>query len=145
MDIAREHFENLLAPTHVIKTGNCTPETRTPMHYPFDPSTGNPDTFILSSHTWGEDGILREEDRAEARGNTDLSDGSIYHGQLKHTQKGKAPGPDKIHNKLLKILPDGWHKTIHSLFQIMWITGKTPVHGRDQIPHSYTRRRTPTW
>ena len=30
MSIAHKHFENLLAPTHVIKTGQYTPETRQP-------------------------------------------------------------------------------------------------------------------
>jgi exonuclease III len=132
MSIAHQHFENLLAPTHVIKTGQYTPETRPPTRYPFDESANNPDAFNLTSHTWAEGGtVIAGQQGQEARGKTDLfellADESTYNGQLKSLKKGKTPGPDDVPNELLKILPDGWHKTIHALYQVMWITGTTPT------------------
>jgi hypothetical protein len=50
---------------------------------------------------------------------------------------GKAPGPDKIGNELLKMLPVQFKKLIHMLlmlFTLMWVTGITP----DAWKHSET-------
>jgi hypothetical protein len=53
---------------------------------------------------------------------------------LKSLSSGKAPGPDKIGNELLKMLPVQVKKLIHMLFTLMWVTGITP----DAWKHSET-------
>ncbi len=45
---------------------------------------------------------------------------------LKHLKNRKAPGPDEIHNEMLKHLPPSMHRALHNLFTLMWMTGTTP-------------------
>ena len=47
--------------------------------------------------------------------------------QLK-TRKAPWPGPDEIHNEMLKHFPPSVHQALlkHSLFTLMWMTGTTP-------------------
>ena len=117
-----------------MKTGNYTPDTRGNINYPFHPETQNPDPFTLGPSTWTDDDTatcpLTGQEAEALRDKSDvfdlLSDRCTYNNQLKSIKRGKTPGPDCVPNELLKILPEGWHDTIHSLFQIMWITGTTP-------------------
>ena len=57
LDIVQNHFKNLLAPTHIIKTGNYKPETRpTGTGYPFEtPET--PDNFTLTREETADEGV----------------------------------------------------------------------------------------
>ena len=128
--IAQEHFESLLAPTHIIKTGNYRPKDRAAdFQYPWE-SPLNPDRFTLTSARWAEDALVDSGEPQDSPETADilelLMDRCTYEARLKHIKRGKAPGPDSIPNELLKTLPAEWHDTIHSLFVIMWITGNTP-------------------
>jgi hypothetical protein len=141
MSLIRDgHFQPLLAPTHIIKTGNYTPDTRGSFRYPFDPSGPNPDPFTLTSANWSEDGealVMNPPTGGETDDQADvfelLADKCTYQGQVKHLKKGKKPGPDDVPNELLKILPESMHTTIHALFQIMWLTGITPQAWKESV------------
>ena len=111
------------------------------MQYPFDPSISTLDPFRLTSAIWTGDGtILAPNDPLVCDARRDqadvfelLSDECTYSAQLKHIKRGKKPGPDDVPNELLKILPDSMHKTIHALFQVMWITGTTPHSWKESV------------
>jgi len=135
LDIVHRHFQNLLNPTHVIKTGRYMPQDRPPdLHYPFqDPA--NPDNYELTH------GISdpEESDLLEL-----LSDRATYNDRLRHIRHGKTPGPDQIPNELLKALPDDWHSTIHRLFVILWVTGDTPYSWKESTTTLLHRKDDPT-
>jgi hypothetical protein len=119
--VVHDYFANLFAPPgQVVKTGKYLPEEREHgFSYPWE-KPENPDNFKLKlppGYTNPDSGDLLQL----------IMDRETYNGRLKHTKRSKAPGPDRIPNELLKILPDVWHDTIHDLFIIMWITGHTPT------------------
>jgi hypothetical protein len=62
------------------------------------------------------------------------TDEAVFFECLKSLSSGKAPGPDKIGNELLKMLPVQVKKLIHMLFTLMWVTGVTS----DAWKHSET-------
>jgi ribonuclease HI/exonuclease III len=139
IDSVEQYFQGLLAPTHIIKTGEYLPDKRIPgFCYPFsDPR--NPDNFQLTSHTSVTQPATQEADDPESIGPEDadllqlLSDRCTYEDRLKHTKRNKSSGPDQIPNELIKTLPADWHTTIHNLFTIMWITGETPYAWKESV------------
>jgi len=45
---------------------------------------------------------------------------------LRHLRNRKAPGPDEIHNEMLKHLSPSMHRASHSLFTLMWVMRTAP-------------------
>jgi ribonuclease HI len=120
IDIISDFFTNLFAPPgHAVNTGRYMPEEREPgFTYPFERAE-NPDNFKLGPSPGCAD--PKSADLLEI-----VMDQCTFKGRLSHCGRNKMPGPDRIPNELLKSLPDIWHETIHDLFVIMWITGRTP-------------------
>ena len=129
LTLCSRFYEKLFCPTHVTKTGRYLPAERGPsFSYPWE-QQGAPDRFSLSSTHWNEMVMGEGTGPASPEGADILElimDRCTYEQVLGHTSKGKQPGPDRIPNELLKCLPDEWHDTIHALFTILWITGRTP-------------------
>ena len=136
LDIAGRFFSKLFDPKPLAGSGHYhggyLPTERPPgFRYPWQ-HPASPDTFDLCSTAWVEvvDGATEEGHRPADPEAADLlallMDRCVYQSVLKQTSRGKQPGPDRIPNELLKNLPDEWHDTIHALFTVMWITGRTP-------------------
>ncbi|KAJ9511682.1 hypothetical protein QJQ45_017980 [Haematococcus lacustris] len=58
---------------------------------------------------------------------TAIMDKAGFQECLSRLAGGKAPGPDGVENKIIKMLPWEMRETIHQLFIIMWATGCTPT------------------
>jgi ribonuclease HI len=120
------HFRELVMPPGGCKHGKYLPE-QAPRNYPWQSGgKGDIETFHLQTDAT-EPG--RRKWLAEY-----ATDQAIFFECLKSLSSGKAPGPDKIGNELLKMLPVQMKKLIHMMFILMWVTGITP----DAWKHSET-------
>jgi hypothetical protein len=124
--VLETHYrEQLKAPTG-CKHGKYLPE-EAPRNYPWQSGgQGDIETFQMQTDATepGQRRWLAEY----------ATDEAVFFECLKSLSSGKAPGPDKIGNELLKILPVQVKKLIHMLFTLMWVTGITP----DAWKHSET-------
>jgi hypothetical protein len=118
-DVIEQHFRELVRAPSGSKHGQYLPE-QVPRNYPWQAGgKGDLETFQLQTDATepGKRRWLAEY----------ATDEAVFFECLKSLSSGKAPGPDKIGNELLKMLPVRVKKLIHKLFTLMWVTGITPA------------------
>jgi ribonuclease HI len=124
--VIERHFRELVRAPTGCKHGKYLPE-HAPRNYPWQAGDkGAIETFQLQTDATAPG---RRRWLAEY-----ATDEAVFFECLKSLSSGKAPGPDKIGNELLKMLPVRVKKVIHMLFILMWTTGITP----DAWKHSET-------
>ena len=103
-----------------------TPDTSGP--YPFDPSVaGVTDPFTLRTLAHGSippPPML-----------TTVLDPAYFAFVCSSLTNGKAPGPDRVPNEILKLMPPSFMQLVHKVFILFWLCGKTP----DAWKVSYTK------
>jgi hypothetical protein len=117
--VLEDFHRPLLRPPGGVKNGKYLPE-EAPRNYPWsDKSKEGLDPFKLETDATGTNSTRRW--LADH-----IRDEQVFFAYYKTLSSGKAPGPDKVTNELLKILPVAVKKLIHQLFIVMWATGLTP-------------------
>lgn len=110
-------FSRLMTPRDGPKSGKYLPKDVT-RDMPWS-SKGMVDCFDLTTPA--------VETRDTACLLNSIMDRELLNESLRHLSRGKRGGPDGIPNELLQILPEDALHALHSLFILMWITGKTPT------------------
>ena len=115
----QEFYTNKTSPPGIRKTGKYLPKEREIDPYPFNPATSStPDVMRLATRA--------TETTARPGLHTAISDPTAFRDVINSLSLGKAPGPDRIPNDILRALPYEALKALHNLIQIMWATGITP-------------------
>jgi hypothetical protein len=85
--------------------------------YPWESQT-NPDPFTLQTMATG---------RPELTVLPAILDFAAFTRSVSRLSNNKAPGPDGFPNELIKALPPSFHRALHSLFILFWLTGHAPT------------------
>jgi hypothetical protein len=85
--------------------------------YPWEFQT-NPDPFTLQTMATG---------RPELTVLPAILDFAAFTRSVSRLSNNKAPGPDGFPNELIKALPPSFHRALHSLFILFWLTGHAPT------------------
>ena len=124
MEAATRYYTRKMVPATGVKHGRYYPDEQE-RGYPWEQADAL-DPFQLTT---------RASDRGGNRNwlHQQLADQQAFTACIKTLSKGKTPGPDKVTNEMLQMLPPEGKRMLHALMQIMWATAHTPQSWKHSV------------
>jgi len=116
-------YTTLMTPPHGPKTGRYLPEDSS--RDPPWARAGAIDRFDLTTPA------VATRDTACMLDH--IMDRELLEERLRHLARSKKGGPDGIPNEVLQLLPEDAIQALHSMFTIMWITGRMPTKWKQSV------------